>query len=121
MPTAVFSTMVPAAQDGLQVLLVKAGYWAQSVAEAAGGPFTTGMYPNMTPFAQDEPQVLTAKLAYWLEQISIGGGGGLGGCTVGAGAPPTDGSVGTLLYKDSVTSFKYVNLGSVASPDWDSI
>ncbi len=62
MPTAVYTTMTPAAQDPLQVLLCKAAYWAQTAAGA--GPFPTGMYPNMTPYAQDPIQVLAALLTY---------------------------------------------------------
>lgn len=119
--------MVPAAQDALQVLICKAAFWAQSVAEAAGGPFTTGMYPNMTPFAQDPLQVLAAKLAYWLEQISIGGGGGGGGgsgVTKGnyAGVqPPVDGSVPTYLAFDTSSGFLWYNSGTIAAPTWNNV
>ena len=54
-------------------------------------------------------------------QLANAGGTGTGGCTVAAGPPPTDGSVTTLIYKDSATGFKYVNLGTSAAPDWDVI
>lgn len=126
MSTPVFTTMTAAAQDPLQVLLVKAAYWAQSVAEAAGAPFTTGMYTNMTPFAQDPLQVLAAKLAYWLEQISLGGGGGGGtsGVTKGAYggvAPPVDGSVPTYLAFDTGAGFLWYNSGTIAAPTWNNV
>lgn len=50
-----------------------------------------------------------------------GGGGGLAGITTAAGPPPVDGSITTLFYKDSVTGFKYINLGTVIAPVWDAI
>lgn len=123
MSLAVYPSMVPTAQDPLQVLLVKAAYWAESVAEAAGGPFTTGMYTNMTPFAQDPLQVLAAKLAYWLEQISIGGGG-TSSVTKGAYGglqPPVDGSVPTYLAFDTDTGFLWYNSGTIAAPAWNNV
>ena len=123
MATAVYPTMTPAAQDPLQALLVKAGYWAQSVAEAAGGPFTSGMYPNMTPFAQDPLQVLAAKLAYWLEQISVGGGGG------GGGSPTDNQALGGLapvastkyFVYDTDTGFLWYNSGTIGAPTWQNV
>lgn len=53
--------------------------------------------------------------------IDAGGSTGAGGVTVAAGAPPVDGSVTTLFYKDTDTGFKYINLGTAAAPDWDAI
>lgn len=55
----------------------------------------------------------------WVEMGA--GAGGLSGVTVGSGSPPVDGSILTLMYKDSLTGFKYVNLGTAAAPVWDSI
>jgi len=90
MSTPVYTNMAPSAQDPFQVLICKAAYWAQTIAEAAGIPLAPGMYPNMTPFAQDPLQVLAVKLTYWLEQIALAIGGGGGGALQvfdGHGAP----------------------------------
>lgn len=66
-----------------------------------------------------------AVMNYTLYQILAAGGGGgeggLGGVTVAAGDPPVDGSITTLFYKNATTGTKYINLGTVASPDWDAI
>lgn len=70
------------------------------------------------PFVSD--QQFYAENLNLLCQIMTAGGGG-GGATVGSGPPPTDGTVTTLIYKDSATGFKYVNLGTNAAPDWDII
>lgn len=127
MATAVYESMVATAMDPLQQLLVKAGYWAQSLAEAAGGPFTLGMYENMTPFAQDPLQVLAAKLAYWLQQASLGGGGGGGGTAgvtkgnYGGVQPPVDGSVPTFFAFDTSASFLWYNSGTIAAPTWNNV
>lgn len=52
--------------------------------------------------------------------IDVGGGVISGGLwTVAAGAPPVDGSITTMFYKNSVTGFRYANLATVAAPDWD--
>lgn len=81
-----------------------------------------GFYPSMSPNAQDPLQVVTAKLAWWASQISGGGGGGgLSGVTNAAGAPPVDGSVTTLVYRNTVTDQKYINVGTVAVPVWEAI
>ena len=121
MATAVYSSMAPSAQDSLQMLLAKAGYWAQSAAGA--GPFTTGMYENMTPFAQDSIQVLAAKLAYWLQQVAGGGGGGGGAgtaFTVGTGSPEgvVSGSPGDRFWA-SDTGFEWTKVtGSATTTGW---
>lgn len=63
-----------------------------------------------------------AVMNYTLAQIlNAGGSGGAGGVTVAAGAPPIDGSITTLFYKDSVSEIKYINLGTTVAPDWDAI
>jgi hypothetical protein len=128
MATAVYSSMAPAAQDPLQVLLCKAAYYAQVAAEALGAPFSPGMYPNMTPFAQDPLQVLAAKLAYWTSQIAAGGGGGGAGgliFTSGVGDPAIDGSIATQGYLDTSLSppAKYINVAwpVTAAPVWEAI
>ncbi len=70
--------------------------------------------------AMSERQLL-ASIALTLCEGGGGGGGGLSGITEAAGLPPTDGSITTLLYRDTNTGFKYVNLGTAPSPIWDSI
>lgn len=124
MATAVYPNMAPVAQDSLQVLLCKAGYWAQSIAGA--GPFPAGMFINMTPFAQDPIQVLAVKLAYWLQQAAGGGGGsgGIAGTTnmaLGGVAPPVDGSVATYRVFDTDTGFSWYNSGTIAAPIWNNV
>lgn len=54
-------------------------------------------------------------------QIGSGGGGGTAAVTVAAGAPPVDGSISTLFYKNSVTGQKFINVGTVAVPVWEAI
>lgn len=39
----------------------------------------------------------------------------------GAGAPAVDGSISKPFYKDTVTNFKYANVGTVAVPSWETI
>lgn len=58
---------------------------------------------------------------YLLCQIQAGGGGGTASVTVAAGAPPVDGSISTLFYKNSVTGQKFINVGTVAVPVWEAI
>lgn len=43
--------------------------------------------------------------------------------TKAEGEPPTDGSVLTLFYKDTtpITGLKYVNTGTVETPEWEVI
>lgn len=53
--------------------------------------------------------------------LAGGGSGGSAGVTTGSGAPPTNGSVTTLFYKDTATSVVYINTGTVAVPTWDPI
>lgn len=67
------------------------------------------------------PGMQMSVMIYLLSQISAGSGGGLGGWTLAAGPPPTDGSVTTGFYKDTDSKVKYANLGTVAAPDWDQI
>jgi hypothetical protein len=52
-----------------------------------------------------------------------GGGGGtpLVGITSDAGDPALDGSITTLLYKDTDTNVKYVNTGTIAVPTWEAL
>lgn len=69
--------------------------------------------------AMNERQLLAA-IAYLL-CTGGGGGGGSAAVTPGAGAPPTDGSITTLFYKDTDTSVIYINTGTVAVPTWDPI
>lgn len=71
-----------------------------------------------TPRREDPRWRILQKI---LGATGTGGGGTLGGSTVAAGAPPVDGTISTLIYKDSATGFKYVNLATVAAPDWDAI
>lgn len=67
-------------------------------------------------------KALYGAMVYLLCSISEAGGGvGGGGVTVAPGPPPVDGSITTLFYKDSVTGFKYINLGTTIAPDWDAI
>lgn len=119
MSTPVYTSMAPAAQDPLQVLLCKAAYWAQTAAGA--GPFPDGMYTNMTPFAQDPLQVLAAKLAYWLQQVAGGGGGG-GGLTFSTGTGSPEGTVSGSpgdTYWDTSTNFYYVKVtGTATTTGW---
>lgn len=123
MPTAPLTNMVAGAFDSQQASLLKIVYWLQTAAETLGGTNSyTMLLPSMSANANDSMQSLLVKTAYWAEQLAGGGGSGgvgLSGATVGAGDPPTDGSVSTLFYKDSVTGFKYINLGTAVAPDWD--
>lgn len=66
---------------------------------------------------------LYAEIVYLLCQLTSGGGGGggLGGVTNGTGAPPLDGSITTLFYKDTLTGDIYLNTGTVAVPIWDAV
>lgn len=69
-----------------------------------------------------QPDLLELGLLALIAQNGTPGGGGLSGITEGtSNPPPTDGSITTLLYKDTNTGFKWVNLGTVVAPDWDSI
>lgn len=67
------------------------------------------------------PGLVQFAALYLLCQIQAGGGGGTASVTVAAGAPPVDGSISTLFYKDSLTGFKYINVGTVAVPIWEAI
>src|SRR4051812_41151160 len=122
MATAVFSPMAPGAQDTIQVLLVKACYFAQYAVESGGGPTTSGMFDNMTPFASDTIQVLTAKLTYWLSQLVAGGSGGATTNIALAGATPaSDGSITTKWVFDTVDSYLWYNSGTLAAPVWNNV
>lgn len=117
MPTAVYPSMTPSANDSLQILLVKATYWAESAAGA--GPFSTGMFTNMSAAASDTLQILAAKLAYWLQQIDAGGGGGGGGLAFSsaAGADPNgavSGSPGDTYYS-TTTGTLWTKVSGVAT------
>lgn len=78
MATAVFTTMGSSPGDPLHDLLVKAVYWAQSLAESSGGTLPTQIYPYMGPSANDSLHDLCAKLVYWLEAASSGTASGSG-------------------------------------------
>ena len=122
MATAVYPSMVPDTRDGMQPLLVKVAYYLQLAAEALGAVDSSAMFTTMAPQAFDGIQPLLVKIAYWAEQISAGGGGGgNAGVTSGSGDPPTDGSITTLFYRDTTGPFLYINSGTVAAPQWDSI
>ena len=120
MATIVYTTMQPAAQDDIQVLLCKAAYYLQAAAESASVTAATAMYPSMTPYAQDSLQVLAAKLAYWASQVTGGGGGGGGAFTVGTGNPEgvVTGSPGDRFW-DSVNDFQYTKVtGTSTNTGW---
>lgn len=67
------------------------------------------------------PGLVQFAALYLLCQIQAGGGGGTASVTVAAGAPPVDGSISTLFYKNSVTGQKFINVGTVAVPVWEAI
>lgn len=114
--------MSPGPQDTIQVLLVKACYFAQYAVEAGGGAVTPGMFNNMTPFASDTVQVLTAKLAYWLSQLVAGGSGGATTNVALSGATPTtDGSILTKWVFDTSTGYLWYNSGTIAAPTWNNV
>jgi hypothetical protein len=111
--------------DSLQVAAVKLAYWLELAAEALGATGTTDMFkPSMAVNHNDSLQVALVKAAYWAELIYDNGGGGApgtSGITSAAGAPPTDGSITTLLYKNTSTGEIFVNTGTVAVPVWDPV
>jgi len=127
MASIVFPTMAPGPSDPVQPLVVKAAYWAQSLAEAGGAITMAGPFPVMTPGPNDPLQMALVKLAWWLEQASGGGGGGGGApatnANYGGVAPPTDGSVPTYFAYDTSpgTGYMWYNSGTIASPTWNNV
>lgn len=122
MATAVFPVMEPGAYDALQQLIVKAAYWAQSLAESGGSITMAGPYPIMTPGANDPIQMAAVKLAWWLERAAGSGGGGGSGLTfsTGSGSPEgvVTGSPGDT-YWDTANDFYYIKVtGTATNTGW---
>lgn len=113
--------MVPGAFDPLQVLLVKACFYAKQAAETVGATGADGMYPNMSPQFNDSLQVLAAKLAYWLQQLAGGGSsGGVLSWDSGSGSPEgvVTGSPGDRWW-DNDTGNEYVKVtGTATNTGW---
>lgn len=95
----------------------------QIVTGSMSCPSVTGPWSNVRgsgAFITDQEFYATA-LQYLCQMSGGGGGAPTLGLTHGNGGPPEDGSVTTLIYKDDVSGFIFINTGTVASPTWDSI
>lgn len=122
MATAVYPIMAPGASDPLQSLIVKAAYFAQAAAEAAGSITMAGPYPVMTPGASDPIQMAAVKLTYWLQQLVAGSSGlAITNAALSGATPATDGSITTKWVFDTDTGYLWYNSGTVATPTWNNV